>query len=630
MPNFSIDITEGMGPSEIKVRPNSMNLTSDPLTGYVKIRTSDGFSQSIPLTQKTGKFTYKYTLEANPATIQIDSFGGSATLNITSIKETYLDDVLLETDENWGYSLSADPGITLDGNTVTVGENVNNYDITSKVKVTQNESGKTIEITIQQLAGEVVGEYEFSASPTSLSFVALGQSKNINVTSMFHYTFNGEWRDDNVPWQVQSITAPFKISGNTVSIGENVNPSVRRGSLVLIQPASRKTITISLSQAAAVETTYEFSVTPTTMEFEATGGTQAFTITSTKTVTTNGVPVTTSVGYTSSSDTSGITVSGNNVKVTEIEGEGRTGVITFTQDESEKTLTIKITQKKNTLPNGFNWGTSVNASASWFNTAFSSFRIVQNNDPAPTFTVQVYSVDNGAPVEPSAKVLEMGGRSVEDASWKVEVTSNSTPGVWDITVNYIGNMSDIVGQGSEAPVYRDNTYLLEIYQYESHWDDIHLRSNLYPRVGQGNHKRLARLILFNESAMLIIGKVPQDLDGYSLQIDYSPEDDTEINAVILTKEGSNNAANVVANYETLFWANIPNLSSYQGSYALKHCVENNLHIVFNEVTASNLPDIVSVTLQPSTSLRELVPPDKVGLLSLMLPADRNIVTFTRD
>lgn len=543
MPNFSIDITEGMGPSEIKVRPNSMNLTSDPLTGYVKIRTSDGFSQSIPLTQKTGKFTYKYTLEANPATIQIDSFGGSATLNITSIKETYLDDVLLETDENWGYSLSADPGITLDGNTVTVGENVNNYDITSKVKVTQNESGKTIEITIQQLAGEVVGEYEFSASPTSLSFVALGQSKNINVTSMFHYTFNGEWRDDNVPWQVQSITAPFKISGNTVSIGENVNPSVRRGSLVLIQPASRKTITISLSQAAAeityqynfnvsptsldfaatgetksvsitstrdryvngkysstdnwdysrsngnnvsgsgtsitmgentgdsdrsgsvtftqntsgkrvtvncnqeaasievtytftispdsltfentggtqnftvtstkttvingnssttnldynisgsvsgftinkgsssvtasensgeagrsgsftftqnesnktitlnvsqgaasVETTYEFSVTPTTMEFEATGGTQAFTITSTKTVTTNGVPVTTSVGYTSSSDTSGITVSGNNVKVTEIEGEGRTGVITFTQKESGKTCTITIVQ----------------------------------------------------------------------------------------------------------------------------------------------------------------------------------------------------------------------------------------------------------------------------------------------
>lgn len=356
MPNFSIDITEGMGPSEIKVRPNSMNLTSDPLTGYVKIRTSDGFSQSIPLTQKTGKFTYKYTLEANPATIQIDSFGGSATLNITSIKETYLDDVLLETDENWGYSLSADPGITLDGNTVTVGENVNNYDITSKVKVTQNESGKTIEITIQQLAGEVVGEYEFSASPTSLSFVALGQSKNINVTSMFHYTFNGEWRDDNVPWQVQSITAPFKISGNTVSIGENVNPSVRRGSLVLIQPASRKTITISLSQAAAEITyQYNFSVSPTSLDFAATGGTQAFTITSTKTVTTNGVPVTTSVGYTSSSDTSGITVSGNNVKVTEIEGEGRTGVITFTQKESGKKVYINISQEAKSAVEGWKY-----------------------------------------------------------------------------------------------------------------------------------------------------------------------------------------------------------------------------------------------------------------------------------
>lgn len=346
MPNFSIDITEGMGPSEIKVKPNGMNLTTNPLKGYVKVRTSDGFSQSIPLTQKTGNFTYKYYLEANPATIQIDSFGGSATLNITSRKETYLDGELIETDENWGYSLSADPGITLNGLTVTVGENVNNYDVTSKVVVTQNESGKKIEITIQQLAGEVVGEYEFSVSPTSLSFAALGQSRTFTVTSMHHYTFNGEWRDDSVPWQVQSITSPFQVSGNTVTIGENTNTSVRNGSLVLIQPASRKTVTITLSQAAAEITySYNFSVSPSSLEFVATGETKTVSITSTRDRYVNGkYSSTENWNYTRSN---GANVSGSGTSITMGENTGssdRSGSVTFTQTTSGKSVTVTCKQ----------------------------------------------------------------------------------------------------------------------------------------------------------------------------------------------------------------------------------------------------------------------------------------------
>lgn len=865
MPKFSIDKTQGMGSSEIKVRPLEVNEGSSPKVGHVVITLQDGTQKTITLTQLAGERSYKYFLEVNPMDVPVDPLGSTVNVYVESYREIYVNGQMIGTEEV-GYTIQGEPGITVQGDTITIGANGSNMEVVRRATVIQDESGKRVIITITQSAGSSESNYTFTADPMFVTFGTSGGSQAINIVSTKTTTVNGSTGSPVTLDYTASISPGFTWNGTSIQATENNSASELTGTLVLTQSESNLQITVQITQEAAeVSDEYQFTIDPTSSTIENTGGTLTPTIKSvhitqvgsdmqevevgyswnldnlpswitfqdgTFTIAENmdtenprsvslqavqeesnkrvtlsitqhkaeyiflirknqqeepGTEITFEysadagiidrpdgsaseetdsvwlyrswlnsglhrIGFDASTDVDwltvanfpvpdeftdedvsepnkpgykvqdndseeprsgtvtllqnhsgkkcyihinqagavagtsyrfsgpatitvepeggsinlniqstkqetiggtpqgeavdvGYTLTGNDMDWVEVTGSSpktiqveintnyesdRSGTLTFKQDESEKTLTIKITQKKNTLPNGFNWGTSVNASASWFNTAFSSFRIVQNNDPAPTFTVQVYSVDNGAPVEPSAKVLEMGGRSVEDASWKVEVTSNSTPGVWDITVNYIGNMSDIVGQGSEAPVYRDNTYLLEIYQYESHWDDIHLRSNLYPRVGQGNHKRLARLILFNESAMLIIGKVPQDLDGYSLQIDYSPEDDTEINAVILTKEGSNNAANVVANYETLFWANIPNLSSYQGSYALKHCVENNLHIVFNEVTASNLPDVVSVTLQPSTSLRELVPPDKVGLLSLMLPADRNIVTFTRD
>ena len=866
MPKFSIDKTQGMGSSEIKVRPLEVNEGSSPKVGHVVITLQDGTQKTITLTQLAGERSYKYFLEVNPMDVPVDPLGSTVNVYVESYREVYVNGQMIGTEEV-GYTIQGEPGITVQGDTITIGANSSNMEVVRRATVIQDESGKRVIITITQSAGSSESQYTFTADPMFVTFGTSGGSQAINIVSTKTTTVNGStgspvtldytasispgftwngtsiqatennsateltgtlvltqsesnlqitvqitqeaaevsdeyqftidptsstientggtltptiksvhitqvgsdmqevevgysWNLDNLPSWITFQDGTFTIaenldtenprsislqavqeesskrvtlsitqhkaeyiflirknqqeepgteitfeysadsgildkpdgsaSGDTDSVWlyrswlnsnlhrigfdastdvewitvtnfpvsdgftdedvsepnkpgykvqDNTTQEARSGTVTLLQNHSGKKCYIHINQAGAVAgTTYEFSG-PVTITVEPEGGSSFLNIKSTKQETVGGVPQgeAVDVGYTlTSNDMDWVEVTGSSPKTMQVEinnnyESDRSGTLTFKQDESGKTLTIKITQKKKKLPNGFNWGTAVNASAPWFNfTQFSSFRIVQNNAAAPTFTVQVYSVDNGAPVEPSAKVLEMGGRSEEKASWTVEVTPNSTPGVWDIIVNYIGDMSNIVGQGSDAPIYRDNTYLLEIYQYESHWDDVHLRGDQYPRVGQGNHKRLGRLIQFNESTMLLVGKVPQDLDGYTIQIAYSPEDEPEIHAVILLKEGSSNAADTVANYETIYWANIPNLSSYQGDYALKHCVENNIHIVFDKVTASNLPDVVNVTLRPNTSFIEFAPPDKVGLLEVLLPAKQNIVTFTQD
>lgn len=601
------------------------------------------------------KEEYTFTILSN--SVSIENVGGTVTPSVTSQKIVRRGDQ--EDIEQVGYSWdlgSLPDWITLDPLTeqFTIEENLDTTrGRTAILQATQEESSKRITLTITQAKAEYTFllRHREEGSPTTAT---LEFNFNWDTSEKDHdgWYYRSRLNQDhmigfsaksNVDWitlsnfPVEDDTSPQPPNNPTFHVANNNSTSARTGTVTLTQNRSGKTCKIIVHQTGATsDTQYTFSG-PASIEIEPEGGNVAMNIQSEKVVTVGDTPGSpTKVGYslTSNSGSSWLTPNTNTnwMQVKEnTEQEERSATLTFKQDESGKTLTIKITQKKKKLPNGFNWGTAVNASAPWFNfTQYSSFRIVQNNAAAPKFTVQVYSVDNGAPVEPSAKVLGMGVRSEEKASWKVDVTPNSTPGVWDITVNYIGDMSNIVSQGSETPVYRSNTYLLEIYQYESHWDDVHLRGDIYSMVGQGNHKRLARLIQFNESTMLLVGKVPQDLDGYALQIAYSPEDEPEIHAVILLREGSGNSASIVANYETIYWANIPNLSSYQGNYALKHCVENNIHIVFDKVTAYNFSDVVNVTLQPNTSFIEFVPPDKGGLLEVMLPANQNIVTFTQD
>lgn len=350
MSHFSLNKSSGNGSFTLKVKPSGINEGKDPIQEYLKI-TMNEVTKSIPLTHKSGEVSHTYTFSANPSSIPIDSFGGTLTLNITSIRETYLNGELLERDENWGYTLSADSSVSIEGNKVTIGENLSNYDITKIIRATQNESGKQLEIVIQQSAGSVEGEYVFSVSPTSLAFNVLGESKNFSVTSKYQYTFNGEKREKDIDWEVQSISSPFSVDGNTVTIGENTNSNTRSGSLILVQSESSKTIEIGLSQpAASITYDYTFSVSPTELDFSATGDTKSVTVTSSRSKYINGkLSSTENWNY---SRSNGSNVSGSDTSITMGENKSsstREGSVTFTQNDSNKSVTVTCNQEAATI-----------------------------------------------------------------------------------------------------------------------------------------------------------------------------------------------------------------------------------------------------------------------------------------
>lgn len=255
MPGFEIDKTQGIGSSTITVTPTEMNQTSSNYTRYLKVTFSDGTISSTTLTHSAGSYTYKYTFSVTPQVIPIDSTGGSYTVNVTSIRETYLNDTLVATDENWGYSISQTDGITWSGTTFTIGANYNSWDTTTVVRFTQNTSGNIVEIIIQSLAADVSDEYTFTAS--DISATATAGSTSLTVTSTkTTYTNGTAGTTSTVGWSITSYPSWVTVSGQTVSWSENTSTSSRTGSIVLTQEESGYTTTITITQAAATTSTY--------------------------------------------------------------------------------------------------------------------------------------------------------------------------------------------------------------------------------------------------------------------------------------------------------------------------------------------------------------------------------------
>lgn len=112
------------------------------------------------------------------------------------------------------------------------------------------------------------------------------------------------------------------------------------------------------------ETRYTFNVTPTTMSFGAAGGTQSFTVTSSKQTYLNNVAqgTATTVSHTNSITGSGFGLSGDSVSATSNSSTGsRSGTVTVKQNETNSTKTISLTQSGDTISSYGDWVVTVSA-----------------------------------------------------------------------------------------------------------------------------------------------------------------------------------------------------------------------------------------------------------------------------
>lgn len=134
--------------------------------------------------------------------------------------------------------------------------------VTAKAPANQTESARSTSLSVagggmtrtvgaSQAAGVVTWNYYFSVTPTSLSFVAGGETKSVTVTSYRKKVINGVETStkENVNWTPTVSGRGFSVSGSNVTASAN-SSTTRSGTATYTQTGSGKTQAVSLSQAA--------------------------------------------------------------------------------------------------------------------------------------------------------------------------------------------------------------------------------------------------------------------------------------------------------------------------------------------------------------------------------------------
>lgn len=208
----------------------------------------------------------------------------------------------------------------------------------------------------EQILVDIVEEMRYFLIPQdkTMAFPKEGDSIEAVVTSYKQLYVNGKPTGVQTPLEVDFETkSPYIVSkGGTVTIAENPTTSVRNGVLTVTQHESNKKITINLTQeASTVSYTYNLTIDPNSLSFVNTGETKKITVTSTKQVIINGKPSGNPTNIGTHIEVAGVGFSysaisdGFNIKAEENPGNTqRTGKITITMDEGDKSATVNLTQ----------------------------------------------------------------------------------------------------------------------------------------------------------------------------------------------------------------------------------------------------------------------------------------------
>lgn len=152
---------------------------------------------------------------------------------------------------------TASTGFSLSGTTLTVAENTTANQRSVVVRATMDTVYK--EVTVTQSAYLVEWQYTFTASPTTLSFDALGTAKSITITSYREKYINGslvEGSRENVSYIHATSTEHIgTVLGTSISMQENQTTSTRSGQVSYEQNGSNKVIRITCNQAAGTIST---------------------------------------------------------------------------------------------------------------------------------------------------------------------------------------------------------------------------------------------------------------------------------------------------------------------------------------------------------------------------------------
>ena len=300
--------------------------------------------------------TWNYYLTVSPTSMSFGAGGGSKTFTVSSYKRKVLDGVEQSGDTSVSLKSTtiSGTGFSLSGTTVSASANEITSDRTGTVTITQNESNKTVTISLSQSGDDIssYGEWVIavSANPTSVS--SSGGTSTITASAKRTiYWESGdvteETGDPTLSTDLGSLSS--SSSPSTLTLGENTSTSSRTATIKATH--SGKSATCTVTQAGATpSTTYTFSVSPYEVSVDSSGGSGSVTITSYKTVGSSTYDVDYSIDSSTLPSWATYNGSGSFTISANTSSSSRSAQVYFVQDESGYRDYAELTQTGYTPP----------------------------------------------------------------------------------------------------------------------------------------------------------------------------------------------------------------------------------------------------------------------------------------
>lgn len=348
------------GGGQVTVDENPNNTTRKAVV-TVK-QNESGKTLQITCNQAASTVTYEYALTVDPTAVTFDGAGGEKLVTVTSTRTKVLNGVKQQP-ETYPTDIEL-VGVGFDyeesGNNYNLkaSENTGSSQRTGKATISQ-DGGKTAEVTLTQNAAIVTYDYALSANSQTIQFVALGETKSLQIVSTRQKKVNGKPSGgvEKVDTTAQITGTGFSQTSSETSNGENYSivaaenkaETDNDGSITITQTGSNKTVNVTLTQFAATVTyKYTCTVDPTTLSFAAAGETKIFGVTATKQKKVNGSNsgIPSAVTYTTTVQGEGFTKGSSEYSVVAAANTGaqRTGTAVVTTTEGNKTATVTLTQ----------------------------------------------------------------------------------------------------------------------------------------------------------------------------------------------------------------------------------------------------------------------------------------------
>lgn len=293
--------------------------------------------------------TWNYYLTVSPTSMSFGAGGGSKSFTVSSYKRKVLDGVEQSGDTSVSLKSTtiSGTGFSLSGTTVSASANEITSNRTGTVTITQNESNKTVTISLSQDGDDVssYGEWTISVSANPTSVSSSGGTSTITASAKRTvYWASGDVTEEtgNPTLSTNLGSLSSSSSPSTLTLGENTSTSSRTATIKATHGG--KSATCTVTQAGAEPTIeYVFTISPWQVNVGASGGTGDIGFTSYKLVNGNQI----SLGYSIDSSTlpSWATYSNGRFTISSNSStSSRSANVYFTQEESGKRDYATISQ----------------------------------------------------------------------------------------------------------------------------------------------------------------------------------------------------------------------------------------------------------------------------------------------